>query len=259
MIVSRVKENEKIRAGIAKTAAELHLPVLAAYDEIVERKCSFDHNLLKLLEAQARDATNRSAERKVFLAKFPQVKKFNTLEITQQRYPYADIEEMKNLQSCKFIENKLDVLATGRPGCGKTHTALAVGYEAAKKGCSVLYKTSTDLLLDMKEIESSGKKTKAYFRKISKCGLLILDMIGQEKLDARACSFLLEIIALRYENASTFYASCEALPKWPDFITNRGLALSIIDRISHHSIILNLDVSKSWRLEHAHSKGNKNQ
>lgn len=52
----------------------------------------------------------------------------------RQRLPALNFEEVKELAACRFIDNKLDVVAIGPPGHGKTHLALAIGYEAAKQG-----------------------------------------------------------------------------------------------------------------------------
>jgi DNA replication protein DnaC len=100
----------------------------------------------------------------------------------------------------------------------------------------------------------SEKQLSDYVRLMSRCSLLILDEVGYLNYDMASSSLLYQIIGARYEVGSTFYTSNLEFSKWVQFIGNDSLARAIVSRIAHHSILLDMNGPKAWRLEHAHSK-----
>ena len=144
-------------------------------------------------------------------------------------------------------------MAIGPAGRGKTHAALAIGYEAVKRGYKVRFKKASDLVNEMSEAKSE-KHLVDYIRLLNRCDLLILDEVGYLNYDIGASSLLFQVVGNRYEKASTLYTTNLVFAQWEQFIGDKTLATAIVDRIAHHAIILNMNGPKGWRLEHAHSK-----
>jgi len=243
------------QAEISKIANELKLSVFANYDEYFNSGLPFEENLLYLLRQQAVESANAAVNRKIRYSGFPVVKTMDTFEMTPERFPQLNINEFRELSTCRFIEEKADVAAIGPPGRGKTHAALAIGYEAIKRGYSVRFKRAADLVTEMSEAKTE-KSLSSYTKILNRCKLLILDEIGFLPYDPAASSFLFQIISARYETASTFYTSNYEFSKWPQFIQDKGIVTAIVDRIAHHSIVLNMNGPMAWRLEHARSRAN---
>jgi len=242
-----------IKAAISKAATALRLTAFSQYETYTNRARPFDENLLSLLEEQLRISDIKRVERKIRYAGFPQIKTFAMFDMSEERLPYLSFDEFRELASCRFVDEKMDVVAIGPSGHGKTHAALAAGYEAVKRGYSVRFKRASDLVNEMSEAKSEKRLTD-YLRVLNRCQFLIIDEMGYLNYDLATSSLLFQIVGARYESASTFYTTNLEFSKWPQFIGDEGLASAIVDRIAHHSIILNMNGPKGWRLDHARSK-----
>jgi DNA replication protein DnaC len=245
--------NNDIQADIAKMAKDLNIPLFGQYNRYIKKGRPFEENLLELLTEQAMAANNERIKRRVRYAGFPLTKTFDTFQTTTERFPYLNIDEFNELATCKFIEEKADVVAIGPSGHGKTHAALAVGYEAVKKGYNVRFKRAVDLINEMSEAKSEKALVK-YTKTLTRCQLLIIDEMGYLPYDSTASSFLFQIISARYETASTFYTTNYEFSKWPQFIEEEELVAAIVSRIAQHSIVLNMNGPLAWRLEFARAK-----
>lgn len=239
-----------MKTDISRIANELRMPVFAHYDKYIDAQRPFAENLLCLLSEQACIANQKRVERRIKYAGFPQIKTLDMFEMSQERLPAINFDELREMSSCNFIAEKLDVVAIGPPGHGKTHLALAIGYEAVKHGYNVRFKRASDMLNEMREAKTE-KRLADYIKTLNRCQLLILDELGYLNYDLDASSLLFQIIGARYETCSTFYTTNLEFSKWPQFIGDEGLATAIVDRIAHHALILNMNGPGGWRLEHA--------
>ena len=242
-----------VQSDIARFAKDLGLSIFAHYGDYIKTSRPFEENLLELLREQAVETDKARVNRRVRNAGFPVLKTLNTFDASAEWFPHLNMNEWGELASCRFIEEKADVVAIGPPGHGKTHAAIAVGHEAIKQGYSVRFKRAVDLVNEMSEAKSEKVLTQ-YTKTLNRCRLLIIDEVGYLPHDAAASSFLFQIISARYETGSTFYTTNYEFSKWPQFIENAGVAEAIVNRIAHHSIILNMNGPKAWRLEYARSR-----
>jgi len=242
-----------IKAAISRASNALHLSAFSKYESYTNRARPFDENLLSLLEEQLRIAEVKRVERRTKYAGFPQIKTFNVFDLSRDRLPYLNFDEFRELASCRFIDEKMDIVAIGPSGRGKTHTALAAGYEAVKRGYSVRFKRASDLVNEMSEAKSE-KRLNSYLKALNRFQFLIIDEMGYLNYDIASSSLLFQIVGARYETASTFYTTNLEFSKWPQFIGDEALASAIVDRIAHHAIVLNMNGPTGWRLDHARSK-----
>jgi DNA replication protein DnaC len=244
--------NEK-KEAILKAANRLHLSTFAQYEKHIDPQLPIEDNLLHLLQEQVLVSDERRLKRRVNYAGFPQLKTFDTFVESREHLPYLNFDEFRELGTCRFIEDKSDIVAVGPAGRGKTHAALAIGYEAVKQGYSVRFKRASELVNEMSEAKNEKQLTD-YIRTLNRCQLLLIDEVGYLNYDINASSLLFQVISTRYEKASTLYTTNLEFSKWSNFIGDEMLASAIVDRIAHHAIILNMNGPKGWRLEHARSK-----
>jgi DNA replication protein DnaC len=247
-----MSDSDKIKE-LAKT---LRIQTLVDYQEIINPKSPFDRNLLNLLELESIRRFDIRFSKRLKEAKFPVTKTFDTFELDKTYFPNLNFEEVTGLFNCDFIKKREDIVAVGPSGRGKSHLALAVGYEAVKKGYKVHYKQADQMLLEMEEARSE-KALGEYVDKIIKFDLLIIDEIGYLNYNEEKANLLFKIITCRHEIKSTIFTTNYDLSKWNQFIGNDGLSIAIIDRIAHHSIILDMNGPKSYRLLHSRSKQTK--
>jgi DNA replication protein DnaC len=241
------------KEAIQKAAVKLRLSAFAQYEKLINSQQSFEVNLSCILEEQVRLVNVQRLNRRIRYAGFPQIKTFDTFVMSTEYLPYLNFDELRELGTCTFIEEKNDVVAIGPEGRGKTHAALAIGYEAVKRGYSVKFKRASDLVNEMSESKSE-RHLAEYIRTLNRCQCLVIDEVGYLNYDLATSSLLFQVISARYEKASTIYTTNLDFSRWGQFVGDKDLASAIVGRIAHQAIILNMNGPKGWRLEHARSK-----
>ena len=76
--------------------------------------------------------------------------------------------------------------------------------------------------------------------------LLIIDEIGYLNLDESAANLFFQLISMRYEQKSTIITTNKNLSKWAEIFGNPVIANAILDRLLHHSHVVNI-VGPSYR------------
>jgi DNA replication protein DnaC len=253
-----MRKNDIDLNSIEEMSKALRMSIFKNYKDIVDKKLSFEDNLKLLLKAQYLESKDRGLSRRLQSSGLPIEKSLDSFQLSRDFFPHLDFNQVAEMTSCHYIDDKLDAVALGQPGRGKTHLACALGIEAVKKGYSVIFKKAYIMAEEMREAKKE-KNLRSYIKRLSKVNLLIIDEIGFEKYDDESSKYLFKIISERYEKASTFYTSHQDFNEWDKFISDAQIAAATVDRIVHHSIILNMKGSISWRLENAYSKKNKNK
>ena len=244
---------DELRSGISRLANDLYIPVFASYFKHINSKASFEENLYSLLFLQQQASFEKRVGRRLRTAGFPYVKTINMFKMSEEHLPNLNFDEVRELTTCKFIDEKVDVCAIGPSGHGKSHLALAIGYEAVRRGYSVKFRRACDLINEMKEAKTE-KHLIEYSRMMTRCSLLIIDDVGYFNYDEAAANLLYQIVGARYETGSTFYTSNLKFSEWPQFIGNNALTNAIVTRIAHNSIVLDMNGPKAWRLENVRSR-----
>ena len=146
-----------------------------------------------------------------------------------------------------------NLLAFGNPGSGKTHLLCAIGQELVHRGHRVLFTTCSllvqELLLAKRELRLAR-----LLKRFAKFRPLIIDDIGYVQQDREEMEVLFTLLAERYERGSIILTSNLPFSKWEKIFKDPMTTAAAIDRLVHHSIILELNVA-SYRLEQ--SKKNK--
>jgi len=106
-------------------------------------KLSYQDYLLRLLEQQVLSKIDRSINRKVQLAAFPQLKRLEEFDFLYQ--PKINEQLIRELASLDFLKTAKNILFIGPPGVGKTHLAIALGIKATQARKSVFFFTAEQL------------------------------------------------------------------------------------------------------------------
>lgn len=159
--------------------------------------------------------------------------------------PSINRKEIEDFTTLRFIEENQNILFVGSPGTGKTHLATAIGIEAAKNRYSVYFISCKELINQLKKAENENRLEQR-LKAFSRHKLLIIDEIGYLNLDEKAANLFFQLISMRYEQKSTIITTNKNLSKWGDIFCDSVIANAILDRLLHHSHVVNI-IGPSYR------------
>ena len=102
-----------------------------------------------------------------------------------------------------------------------------------------------DLLIAKRDLKLSR-----YLKRLSKFEVLIIDDLGYVQQSREEMEVLFTLLAERYERGSVMITSNLPFSKWESIFKDPMTTAAAIDRLVHHSVILELNVA-SYRLEQA--------
>ena len=233
---------------ITELLAGFRLPTAAA--EMVPRLTSAGHaaalpELCEVLRAEAEGRRGRRVERLRRDAKLPFGKTLAALDTS--RFSLRLRDQLRELARGNFADDAVNVLAFGLPGTGKTHVACALGNALVESGRSVLFMPAFKLVQDLLAAKRDLELPRA-LKKLDRFDVLILDDIGYIKQRPDEVEVLFTLMAERYERRSLIITSNLVFSEWDQIFQNPMTTAAAIDRLVHHSVILEFDVP-SYRSE----------
>ena len=166
-------------------------------------------------------------------------KTWDTFE--HDRVPVALRQQLDELADGSFVERGVNVLAFGLPGTGKTHAMCAIGHRLVESGRSVLFTPAYRLVQDMLAAKRDLDLPRM-LRKLDNIDFLLIDDLGYLPQGTEESEVLFTLIAERYERRSLGITSNLVFSQWEKVFANPMATAAAIDRIVHHSIILEFDV-----------------
>jgi DNA replication protein DnaC len=160
---------------------------------------------------------------------------------------------LHELSTGNFLDRAANVLAFGLPGVGKTHAACALGHALVQAGRAVLFTPTYQLVQDLLAAKRDLVLPRA-LRRLDVFELLILDDIGYVQQSPDEIEVLFTLMAERYERRSMLITSNLVFSEWERIFKNPMTTAAAIDRLVHHSVILEFDVP-SYRTEDAKKRG----
>ena len=157
-----------------------------------------------------------------------------------------DKKAIQTLSTCTFIEQKLNIVISGKTGSGKTYLSCAFGNSACRHGYAVKYFRIPELLLEIQAAKNESRYSK-FMTQLQNVKLLILDDIGLKAYTLEESRDILEIAESRYNKSSTVLLGQVPHTQWHDLFPDPTIADAIMDRVIHNSYILTLDSKKSMR------------
>ena len=180
-------------------------------------------------------------------------KSLSTLDL--KRLPPKAVQQVRSLLEGDFVDRRENVLIFGNPGSGKTHVACAIGQEMIRAGRRVMF-ASCGLMVQDLLAAKRDLKLRGFLKKISRYQVMILDDIGYVQYSREEMEVLFALLAERYERGSVVLTSNLAFSGWESIFKDPMTTAAAIDRLVHHSVILELNVP-SYRAEQAKKAGQK--
>ncbi len=231
---------------------ELHVPTIRECFEDIARTAeqeslSYECYLLGLVERECEARRERRIGRLLRESRLPLEKNIESFDL--KRLPAKVRQQVATLLDGTFLDRKENVLAFGNPGTGKTHVLCAIGQELIMSGRRV-YFTPCSLLVQSLLIAKQNLKLSRMIKRLSKYDAIIIDDIGYVQQSREEMEVLFTLLAERYERGSIMITSNLPFSKWEVIFKDPMTTAAAIDRLVHHSVILELNI-KSYRIEQA--------
>jgi DNA replication protein DnaC len=211
---------------------------------------AYDRYLLGLLERESDIRWNHRVDRLMRESRLPLEKTLDRFEM--KRLPAKAVHQVKALLDGGFLERRENVLAFGNPGSGKTHLVCAIGQALVRQGREVYFSTC-GLLVQELLLAKRNLQLPRMLKRLSRYQALIIDDIGYVHQDRDEMDVLFTLLAERYERGSVLITSNLPFSKWEAIFKDPMVAAAAIDRLVHHSVILELNIG-SYRMSAAKKK-----
>lgn len=210
----------------------------------------YEEYLLGVIREESETRRTRRIERLLNKSGLPLEKNLDTFEL--KRLPNRVRQQLKVLLEGAFLEHNENILIFGNPGSGKTHLICAIGQELIRQDKRV-YFTTCALLLQELLAAKRDLKLPRLLKKLSRYQAIIIDDIGYVQQEKQEMEVLFTLLAERYERGSVMITSNLPFSKWENIFKDAMMTAAAIDRIVHHSVILELNIP-SYRMNQAKDK-----
>jgi len=245
-----------VQARLTQHLKDLHLPAIReCYVDTAEKArkedLTYEQYLWELVQRESEARRGKRIGRFQRESGLPLEKSLTAFDL--KRLPRKVAQQVQVLLDGSFLDRKENVLAFGNPGSGKTHLLCAIGQELIQKGRRVWF-TPCSLLVQTLLIAKRDLKLARVLKRLTRFDAVIIDDIGYVQQDREEMEVLFTLLADRYERGSVLLTSNLPFSKWEAIFKDPMTTAAAIDRLVHHSVILELNLT-SYRLEQSQKNG----
>src|SRR5450755_3893527 len=209
---------------------------------------SHEAYLYELARQEEELRTQRRTARLLRQSGLPAEKTFRTLSLSRLS-PTLQLQ-LERLKSATFLESATNVIAIGKPGVGKSHCLAAVSSVLIEAGYPIFW-TPTSALVQRLLAAKRDLRLPQELAKLDKFACVILDDIGYVQHDRDEMEVLFTFLAERYERKSVMISTNLVFSEWERIFKDPMTTMAAIDRLVHHSVILDMMCIESYRAEAA--------
>jgi DNA replication protein DnaC len=244
-MIRHKKELESSLKSLCLSGMRFYYEELARTAE--EQTLRYEEYLLELVLKECEVRHNKRIARLLRDSKLPLEKNFDTFEL--KRLPLKLQHQVKALRDGSFVDRRENILAFGNPGSGKTHLLCALGLDLVHQNRRVLYTTSS-LLVQELLIAKRDLELPKILKKLARFDVVIIDDFGYVQQNREEMEVLFTLMNYRYEQGSIMITSNLPFSKWESIFKDPMTTAAAIDRLVHHSVILEMNIP-SYRMEAA--------
>ena len=227
-------------AVVRSQCRQLRLPSVAARcmsaeQEAVRAKQPHSTYLSVLLEQELEDRAQRRGERRIFEARFPQVKRLADFKFEEA--PTISPSQISKLADGEYIDRAENILFVGDGGTGKTMLATALGVAACQQGRSVRFTTIAALVNELLEARDESSLSRVVGR-WARVDVMIADELGYVTLPPHGAELLFQVLAQRAETRSVIVTTNLPFSEWTSVFPDPRLCKAVVERLTYRSHIV---------------------
>ncbi len=241
-----------VTAELTQNLKHLHLPtVRQCYEEVARQaereSLSYERYLHELIQRECEERQENRIGKMLRESQLPLEKTLDAFDT--KRLPAKAARQIRSLLDGGFLDRNENVLVFGNPGSGKTHMLQAISQELVRKGRRMLFTTCEMLVQDLL-IAKRDLKLSRLIKRYSRYEGMVIDDLGYIRQTREEMEVVFTLLAERYERGSVLLTSNLPFSKWEGIFKDPMTTAAAIDRLVHHSVIVELNVP-SYRLEQA--------
>ena len=246
------RDRAKLNSQLTEQFRELRLPMFREHFEslaerAVQEPLSHTKYLSELTDLECQARRESRIARLMHQSRLPSSKTWHNFQWT--RLPLQVARQMESLRDGSFLDRRENLLLFGKPGSGKSHCLCALGEQLVHQGRSILF-TTCSLLVQELLVAKRDLRLPKVIKRLLRFDGLIIDDLGYVQQSREEMEVLFTLLAERYERGSVMLTSNLPFSKWEQIFKDAMTTAAAIDRLVHHSVILELNVP-SYRLENA--------
>jgi DNA replication protein DnaC len=254
-ITTQQTSRDDVRDQLHAYLKELRLATIRecfeeATHQAVQESLGYDSYLLNLVEKECEARGHRRIERLLRQSDLPLEKTLETFELS--RLSSKVVQQVNLVRQGFFLDKQENVLAFGNPGTGKTHLLCGIAQELVRQGRKIWFSTCA-LFVQKLLVAKRDLVLAQALKKLSKFDAILIDDIGYVQHNREEMEVLFTLLAERYEQGSVMITSNLAFSQWDKIFKDPMTTVAAIDRIVHHSVILELNIP-SYRMEQAQQR-----
>jgi DNA replication protein DnaC len=248
----KMENSNDVKKLLEAYLKELRLAAIRSdYEEMArqaqQESLSFEEYLLALVQRECQERRHKRVERLLHDSRLPLEKTWSALDL--KRLPAKVVQQARTLLEGSFVDRRENVLVFGQPGSGKTHLLAAIGQELVRSGRKVLFRTCGLLVQELLAAKRDLKLPRI-LKQMASYEALVLDDLGYVQQSREEMEVLFLLLAERYERGSVLLTSNLPFSGWEAIFKDAMTTAAAIDRLVHHSVIVELNVP-SYRAEQA--------
>ena len=252
-----MNKETNVRDTLNQHLKELRLPsIRECYEQYAHQaevsSLSYEKYLLEVLARECEVRHQKRIEKLLKTSHLPLEKALSNFDL--KRLPQKVAQQINHLLMGDFLGSSENVLVFGNPGSGKTHLVCAVAQELIYKGYRLYFNTCSLLIQDLLKAKQELRLSR-FLKKLSYFEAIIIDDIGYVQQSREEMEVLFTLLAERYERGSIILTSNLPFSKWETIFKDPTTTAAAVDRLVHHSVIIELNLP-SYRMEEAKSRMN---
>ena len=234
---------------------QLRLPTMLAEFEKLSQEAGRENAddtcyLLRLCELEVARRTANALKARIKQAAFPVYRDFDTYDFSVM--PSLNKQKVLGLARGEWLDQRENICLIGSVGVGKTHLAIALGLAACRQGRRVRFFTAGTLVHRLEEAQKQYQLER-FLTQLDKTELLICDELGYLSFSRTGAELLFLVFADRYERSSLLLTSNLPFSEWGQIFQGERLTAALLDRLTHHGQILEMN-GESYRFRESAKK-----